>query len=124
MFKKKGTEYVLRGAKFWNMPTSDLDGDVKEGWENVRNTIIRGVKFTINRNGTVSNDLPDKKDNRVIHVRPHAKKAAYSLKDGFVRGDVERDADPLPDGQRMTTQSFWINNDYIVEQLKDVGMVK
>lgn len=123
VFKKKGTEYLLRGTKFWNMPTSDLDGDVREGWENVKNTIEQGVKFTINRNGTVSNNLPDKKDNRVIHVRPHAQKAAYDLGNGFVRGNVERDANPLPDGRWMTTQSFWINNDYIMEQLMDIDIV-
>ena len=102
------------------MPVSDLDGDVRLGWEKVKDTIAQGVKFTINPNGTVSNNLPAKKDNRVIHIRPHAKKAAYSLKDGFVRGDLERDANPLPDGRWMTTQSFWINNDYIMGQIKDI----
>lgn len=124
VFKKKGTEYVLRGAKFWNMPASDLEGDVREGWENVKTTIERGVTFTIKPNGTVSNDLPGIKDNRVIHVRPHAQKAAYDLGNGFVRGNVERDANPLPDGRWMTTQSFWINNDYIMEQLMDIDIVK
>ena len=124
VFKKRGTEYVLLGAKFWNMPVSDLDGDVREGWEKVKSIIKQGVKFTIKPNGTVSNNLPGKADNRVIHIRPHAQKAAYSFGDGFVRGNVERDANPLPDGRWMTTQSFWINNDYIMEQLKDVEMVK
>ena len=123
VFKKKGTEYVLHGAKFWNMPTSDLDGDVREGWENVKRTIAHGVKFTINPSGTVSNNLPDKKDNRVIHVRPHAQKAAYDLRDGFVRGNVERDANPLPDGRWMTTQSFWINNDYVLQQLEKLDLL-
>ena len=110
VFKRKGPEYVLLGAKFWNMPTADLDGDVRAGWENIKNTIVRGVRFTISPNGTVSNNLPTKKDNRIIHIRPHAKKAAYDLGDGFVRGNVKRDANPLPDGRWMTTQSFWINN--------------
>ena len=124
VFKKRWTEYVLLGAKFWNMPTADLDGDVKEGWEKVKNSIKQGVRFTIKPNGTVSNNLPGKTNNRVIHVRPHAKKAAYNLGDGFVRGNVEQDANPLPDGRWMTTQSFWINNDYIMEQLEDIAMVK
>ena len=30
---------------------------------------------------------------------------------------VNRDANELPDGQWMTTQSFWINNNYILNQL-------
>lgn len=122
VFKRKSNEYVLRGACFWNMPAVDLDGEVRKGWENVKDAIKRGIRFRINPNGTVSNSLPGKKDNRIIHVRPHANKAAYSLSNGFVRGNVERDANQLPDGQWMTTQSFWINNDYILEQLNIPGI--
>ena len=58
--------------------------------------------------------LPGKHDNPIIHIRPHATKSAYRLNNGVIRGNVERDANPLPDGQWMTTQSFWINNSYIL----------
>lgn len=46
------------------------------------------------------------------------KKSAYRLLDGTVIGDVEKDANELPNGEFMTTQSFWINNSYILKQLK------
>lgn len=118
IFKKKGTHYVLHSVKLWNMPMSDLDGEFKVGWERIRDTIRAGVQFTVNPNGTVSNNLPGIADHRIIHVRPHATKSAYLLQNGFTKGNVERDANPLPDGQWMTTQSFWINNSYILEQLK------
>ena len=117
IFKRHGEHYQLQKAKFWNMPTSDLDGEVQEGWLQVKNTIISGVEFDIKPNGTISNNLLGQHDNRIIHVRPHATKAAYRLNDGFEKGNVERDANPLPDGQWMTTQSFWINNSYILDQL-------
>ena len=120
VFKRNGNEYQLQGARFWNMPLKDLDGDVREGWEKVKDTIVQGVKLRLNSNGIVTNNLPAKRDNRIIHIRPHAQKAAYDFGDGFVRGDVKRDANPLPDGRWMTTQSFWINNDYIMEQIKDI----
>ena len=51
-------------------------------------------------------------------MRPHATKAAYRFKDGKEYGNVERDANVLPSGEYMTTQSFWINNNYILKQLK------
>ena len=65
----------------------------------------------------IHNNLPAKKDNRIIHVRPHAAKSAYKL-DGFVSGNIDRDADELPSGEYMTRQSFWINNSYLLEQLE------
>ena len=119
IFKRHGEHYQLQKAKFWNMPAADLDGDVQEGWLQVKNTIISGVKFDIKPNGTISNNLLGQQDNRIIHVRPHATKSAYRFNDGFEKGNVERDANPLPDGQWMTTQSFWINNSYILEQIGD-----
>ena len=105
IFKRHGEYYQLHKAKFWNMPTADLDGEVQEGWLQVKNTIISGVEFDIKPNGTISNNLLGQQDNRIIHVRPHATKAAYRFHDGFEKGNVERDANPLPDGQWMTTQS-------------------
>lgn len=117
VYRRLGTEYVLKGATLWNMPPVDLDETVQNGWKSVQHIINNGVRFTVNPNGTISNNLPGKHDNRIIHIRPHATKSAYRLNNGIVRGNVERDANPLPDGQWMTTQSFWINNSYILEQL-------
>ena len=117
LFRSQDNHYVLSKCKFWNMPTADLDGDVQSGWLQVKNTLINGVRFNVNNDGSVSNNLLGKHDNRIVHIRPHATKSAYRLNNGFVRGNVERDANELPDGQWMTTQSFWINNDYILKQL-------
>ena len=57
------------------------------------------------------------KDTEIIHIRPHAHKAAYKLKDGFVKGDLLKDADELPNGEWMTKQSFWLNREYVLKQL-------
>lgn len=117
IFKRHGNHYNLYKAKLWNMPIADLERDVHDGWIQVQNTINTGVEFTINSDGSVSNNLLGKHDNRIIHIRPHATKSAYKLSNGFEKGNIEKDANPLPDGQWMTTQSFWINNSYILEQI-------
>lgn len=119
VFKRLGHEYVLKGATLWNMPIIDLDGPVKKDWESVQRIIKTGVRFFVNPNGTISNNLPGKQENSIIHIRPHATKSAYRLNNGITRGNVKRDANPLPDGQWMTTQSFWISNIYILEQLPE-----
>jgi DNA mismatch repair endonuclease MutH len=126
VFKSDGNDYRLKGAAFWNMPTTLLDTVVRPGWEAIRNTILSGVSFTekIDKNGTSSfeNNLPKKRDNAAIHIRPHAVKSAYRFSDGREVGNVGKDASKLPDGQWMTRQSFWLNNDFIATRLSELGL--
>ena len=117
VYKSNGTSYVLQGAQLWNMPTSDLYGDAQIGWQEIHNKIKSGIRFKI-KNSRIINDLPHKSYNRILHIRPHASKAAYKLNNGFVTGDIHKDANELPNGEWMTTQSFWLNNSYILSQLK------
>lgn len=121
IFKKHNDDYILKGSQLWHIPYSDLVKDVYNGWTNVRNTILNGLQFTpkIDKNGKISysNNLPKKHANKVIHIRPHAQKSAYLFSNGFMIGDIHKHANPLPDGQWMTTQSFWLNNDYILSQI-------
>lgn len=117
IYKSNGTEYVLKGAQLWNMPAADLYGDAQEGWQNIQDKIVNGIHFTVQAN-TVLNDLPSKSDNRIMHIRPHTAHSAYKLSNGFTKGDIAKDADQLPNGDWMTRQSFWLNNDYIMSVLK------
>lgn len=120
IYKFDKTHYKLLGAKFWNMPHDDFD-IVKKGWQKIKDSIIEGVTFTPQKYGTkvrYLNSLPKSKDNPIIHIRPHAAKSAFKFKDGTIIGDLSN-ANELPDGQWMTTQSFWINNTYILSQIAD-----
>jgi len=126
VYKKNGDNYILKGSQLWNMPYNDLNDIVYEGWNNIRTAINNGVKFTVKHTKsslTVSNNLPKKSDNPIIHIRPHAQKSAYLFANGEVIGNINKDANELPDGQWMTTQSFWINNSYILKQLNE-GILK
>ena len=116
VYMSNGTNYVLQGAQLWNMPSSDLYGDAQIGWQCIHDKIQNGIHFKIKEN-RVMNDLPSKSDNRILHIRPHAAKAAYKLNNGFETGDIQKDANELPNGEWMTTQSFWLNNSYILSLL-------
>lgn len=122
VWKKAGDVYRVKGCQLWNMSHTDLEVTVRNEWEQYKHIIKYGVEFTkcIDSAGKISfkNNLPNKSDTEVIHVRPHATKAAYRFNNGEEYGDVERDANMLPNGEYMTTQSFWINNSYILKQLK------
>ncbi len=122
VWKKDGSVYRVQGCQLWNMSHEDLEVTVRKEWEQYKHIIEYGVQFTklIDRNGKISfsNNLPNKSETEIIHVRPHATKAAYRFHNGEEYGNVERDANELPNGEFMTTQSFWINNSYIIKQLK------
>lgn len=124
-FQKQGDVSVLRGCKFWAMPQKDLEGPVRQCWETTKGIAEAGVVFapSVDKNGHVSyaNNLPAKSDNPVAHVRPHSTYAAYRFADGTVIGNPEQYGDELPDGQWMTRQSFWLNNDYVYKVIKDFG---
>lgn len=117
VYQSNGSNYILKSAKLWNMPVQDLYGEAKIGWEAIQNKVKNGINFNIKGN-TVENDLPKKKDNRIMHIRPHAQHSAFKLNNGFEKGDIQKDADELPNGEWMTKQSFWLNNTYIMDQLK------
>ncbi len=117
VYKSNGTNYVLQGPQLWNMPAYDLYGDAQIGWQCIHDKIQNGIHFDIKDN-RVLNDLPSKSDNRILHIRPHTAKAAYKLNNGFETGVIQKNANELPNGEWMTTQSFWLNNTYILSQIK------
>lgn len=125
VFQKGGSgDVVLRGCRLWAMSEDALDGPVQECWLRTRDAVRRGVTLTrrVSGYGKVSyaNDLPKISDGLVAHVRPRARQAAYRLGRGVEVGNVERDAEPLPDGRWMTRQAFWLNSDYMMSQIIDL----
>jgi len=98
IFKENNNgEYVFERVKFWNIPYDDLQ-EVKKVWEKTVKTIKDGVILT-NKGGITYNNFPKAKENRVSHIRPHAKNSS--------------DTYDLPDGRKMPKQCFWFNRKYI-----------
>ena len=124
VYKKSGDCYRLTGCQLWNMPYDDLNKTVKQGWQSVVNTIKEGVKLWVAETAEgpiVKNNFPKKTDNKIVHVRPHAQQRYFLLNDGtqIGNGTKTKDANQLPDGTWMPNYSFWLNNTYVVSQLKD-----
>lgn len=117
VFKSDGGNYRLLGAQLWNMPQHDLDTIAQHEWTKIKECIQNGISFKKEKS-SISNNLPKPKDSIILHIRPHAQKAAYKLHNGYEAGNITRDANELPNGEWMTTQSFWINKSYILDQLR------
>lgn len=101
-FDKEGI-LRLKGCQFWNIPYEDLNEEVFSVWEKTRLVIRNGLVIRI-KNGINTNNFPKASENRVCHVRPHAINA--------------KDTYELPDGRNYPKQCFWLNNTYILSQLK------
>lgn len=117
-FKNRNGTYYLDESFFWNMPFKDLNNDGQRDWTKAQRIIKDGVKFRVS--GTrIFNNLPNPSDTEIFHLRPKAGRSAYYLPElEIVKGNIERDADILPNGDMMTKQSFWLNKDYIREQIE------
>ncbi len=81
----------LRAAKFWSMPMADML-QAEEVWTETQRRLKNG-KF---------DSLPKSSENRVAHVRPHARN--------------KNDTYAGSDGVQYEKKSFWLNSSY----LKDV----
>ena len=116
--------FILSGSKFWNMPIEELESIGKFEWNCYKNKFIEGINFNIKKlkdnKQIVENDLPKKTETKIFHLRPHSSKSAYLI-DGIRFGNgSESDMDELPNGDKMTNQCFWLNNDYIKNIIKDI----
>ncbi len=122
VYKKVGNTYVLHGSMFWNMPVEDLEGQLKLEWKRTYKIFKEGVKLTPKQRGkqiVVSSNLPKLSNTEILHVRNHSQKSVYVI-DGvkYGNGKIERDGDLLPNGDIISKQCFWLNNKYILKQIK------
>lgn len=96
-------QLYLKGCQFFNIPYDDLQIHVRQVWERTKQVLEDGLQVTM-EHGRYKSNLPKASENPVCHVRPHARNA--------------RDTYELPNGGCYPKQCFWLNNSYILSQLK------
>ena len=109
VFEYLGDNLYFKGIKLWKMPEIILDSNLKSFWLSLKSKLETGVTLKKVNKGTkiiTENDLPSSKQSNIMHVRPKAKNA--------------QDTVELPDGQFITKQSYWFNNDYVSAILIDM----
>lgn len=101
-------QLVLRKAKFWNMPYSDIL-EAKKVWARTKEIIVSGTIVRDVKKSIRSTNFPNKKFNSVSHVRPHARNALDTfplpVKDN-ITGEI-----------KYTKHCFWLNNTYVRDQI-------
>lgn len=124
---KNPENIYFRGAAFWYMPASDID-IARRVWEEDTEKLRNGVTLNY-KSKRVYNNFVKAADHRIIHMRPDASVAQYS-----VHTLNQTNSRKLPakahwinrpeDHERyteeyITKQAWWINNDYLYDQIKD-----
>lgn len=108
-YKEVNNNLILKKVKFWNMPQSDIT-EAKKVWDKMIDLILVGkIVKNITKTGIRRTYFPKKSENRISHVRPHAQNA--------------RDTHHLPVPDKLTglteytKHCFWLNNDYIRDEV-------
>ncbi|MBE6139201.1 MAG: DUF2764 family protein [Firmicutes bacterium] len=111
VFKMENNEYIFKGIKLWNMPEMVIDNEVQTMWQKTVDIIKSGNIVKSVDKGYRETNFPGASENKVCHVRPHARDAqdAYPLPV----------ADKLTGATEYTKHCFWINNSYLEELLKE-----
>ncbi|SHF84139.1 DNA mismatch repair protein MutH [Tenacibaculum mesophilum] len=108
-YQFEGDNLILRKVKFWNMSYSDII-EAKSVWDKMKTTISKGkiVKEVTNK-GIRKTYFPKKTENRISHVRPHARNAddTYNLPV----------ADKLTGLIEFTKHCFWLNASYVKDEI-------
>ena len=100
---------ILRKVKFWNMPYSDIL-EAKNVWEEMVKTLANGeIVKEVTDKGVRKTFFPKKTENRISHVRPHArnKEDTYELSI----------ADKLTGLTEYTKHCFWLNASYVKDEI-------
>ena len=86
---------IFKKAMFWNVPEKDLNTEIKRVWDDTVKKI---------RNNEYDN-LPKISESPILHVRPHARNA--------------KDTYPTLDGKKAIKKCFWLNANYIKQQIEN-----
>ncbi|QTY27978.1 Sau3AI family type II restriction endonuclease [Flavobacterium sp. CS20] len=108
-YQYENNNLKLRKVKFWNMPYSDII-EAKTVWNRMVDTLQKGeVVRKITEKGIRKTFFPKKRENRICHIRPHARNAADTYKLPVV--------DKLTGLTEYTKHCFWLNASYVKDEI-------
>ena len=108
-YQFEGENLILRKVKFWNMPYSDIV-QAKNVWQEMVKTVAGGkIVKEVTEKGVRKTYFPKKTENKVSHVRPHARNAADTYELPV--------ADKLTGLTEYTKHCFWLNASYVKDEI-------
>jgi DNA mismatch repair protein MutH len=108
-YQFEGENLILRKVKFWNMPYADIV-EAKNVWQEMVKTVASGeIVKEVTEKGVRKTYFPKKTENRISHVRPHARNAADTHELPVI--------DKLTGLTEYTKHCFWLNASYVKDEI-------
>jgi len=108
-YQFEGENLILRKVKFWNMQYSDIL-ESKNVWEKMVETVSNGeIVKEVTEKGVRKTFFPKKTENRISHVRPHARNKEDTYELPIV--------DKLTGLTEYTKHCFWLNASYVKDEI-------
>ncbi|SFB98987.1 DNA mismatch repair protein MutH [Bacillus sp. OV322] len=123
VFEETPTSEIFKGVKFWNVPVSDIYGNIQEVFVDTKRKIAEGIELTYKVKNTkkgyeVKNNFIPETAERIAHVRPDAGVSDY-------QGEALNRNGELKNAMQLPSKSKWINRpEDMKEELKDYYMTK
>ncbi|CAM3375237.1 DNA mismatch repair MutH/Type II restriction enzyme Sau3AI domain-containing protein [Flavobacterium longum] len=120
-FKKKGSSYYLKKAKFWNMPLSDRN-EVRRIWLKTKEIIQTGkifkdydrdkdgnIRLSAKGNPIKLNNFPKMAESPICHIRPHGSDSTETYELPVIEKTLNV--------TEYSKQCFWLKNTYIRNEI-------
>ncbi|CAN1557629.1 hypothetical protein MCEGE10_02474 [Flavobacteriaceae bacterium] len=112
-FQFQDDNLILKKAKFWNMPYSDLI-EVEKVWVKTKEIVAKGEIVKEIKTNKIGKEIrftnfPNKKFSSISHVRPHATNALDTY--GLPKKDK------ITKQNEYTKHCFWLNNTYVKNEI-------
>ena len=112
-FQFQDDKLILKKAKFWNMPYSDLK-EVEKVWAKTKEIVAKGEIVKEIKTNKIGKEIrftnfPNKKFSSISHVRPHATNSLDTY--GLPKKDK------ITKQNEYTKHCFWLNNTYVKNEI-------
>lgn len=110
VFKKKDGEYYFEKIKFWNMPISILEKEVREIWIKTVDLIKSGNIVKKVTPSKIYVNLPGTQANHIFHTRPHDSQGIRKTGKGYELPVKDK----VTGYTKYTKYCFWLDKEFIL----------
>lgn len=148
LFKETESGYIYKGHLFLKFTPEQLEEGARQTWDDFRQKMIEGLTFKLklSRDGKpqVQSNQQKKKAGQFGLIKLHSGKITYNIAAERITGDTDEEKRfiqehtvdgrfilkpenretcgcTLPNGDIITKQSYWLNNDYVLNYIRQEG---
>ena len=115
VFKKKDGEYYFEKIKFWNMPISILEKEVKEIWQTTVDLTKSGNIVKKVTPSKIYVNLPGAQVNHIFHTRPHDSQGIRKTGKGYELPVKDKVTGYI----KYTKYCFWLDKEFILSIINE-----